>query len=108
MKTMVAKFPGQCISCGEAIKPGQGINFYGRGRAEHVACGMVADLDGNDDGARGDETWAPGHGVTSADLANDRRAARYGISVTRFASGAVHTQNRRGRCEDAPCCGCCD
>jgi hypothetical protein len=22
-------------------------------------------------------------------------------------SGASWTQNRRGRCEDAPCCGCC-
>ena len=25
----------------------------------------------------------------------------------RLSSGAVVTQNRRGRCEDAPCCGCC-
>jgi hypothetical protein len=24
----------------------------------------------------------------------------------RFASGKM-IQNRRGRCEDAPCCGCC-
>jgi hypothetical protein len=25
----------------------------------------------------------------------------------RFSSGATMTRNRRGRCEDAPCCGCC-
>lgn len=25
----------------------------------------------------------------------------------RFAGGGEWTQNRRGRCEDAPCCGCC-
>ena len=25
----------------------------------------------------------------------------------RFSSGAVMYQNSRGRCEDAPCCGCC-
>jgi hypothetical protein len=30
-----------------------------------------------------------------------------GIIVTRFASGATSYRNARGRCEDAPCCGCC-
>jgi hypothetical protein len=25
----------------------------------------------------------------------------------RFQSGETMTQNRNGRCEDAPCCGCC-
>ena len=29
------------------------------------------------------------------------------ISVTRFAGGAQSYRNSRGRCEDAPCCGCC-
>ncbi len=28
-------------------------------------------------------------------------------SYTRFSSGAEVYTNRRGRCEDAPCCGCC-
>ena len=28
-------------------------------------------------------------------------------TVTRFSSGAEVYTNRRGRCEDAPCCGCC-
>lgn len=27
--------------------------------------------------------------------------------VTRFSSGATVYRNPRGRCEDAPCCGCC-
>ncbi len=35
------------------------------------------------------------------------RASRYRSSYTRFSSGAVTFQNNRGRCEDAPCCGCC-
>ena len=25
-----------------------------------------------------------------------------------FADGSRMWRNRRGRCEDAPCCGCCD
>ena len=35
------------------------------------------------------------------------RAARYGSTYTRFNSGAEVYTNKRGRCEDAPCCGCC-
>lgn len=27
--------------------------------------------------------------------------------VVRTSSGWVGTRNGRGRCEDAPCCGCC-
>ena len=29
------------------------------------------------------------------------------INVTTFSSGDTVYQNSRGRCEDAPCCGCC-
>ena len=30
-----------------------------------------------------------------------------GVVEFRFSSGKSMFQNRRGRCEDAPCCGCC-
>lgn len=31
-----------------------------------------------------------------------------GVSnVARFSSGSVVFTNKQGRCEDAPCCGCC-
>lgn len=36
-----------------------------------------------------------------------RRGSRYGSSYARFAGGAEWYQNKKGRCEDAPCCGCC-
>jgi hypothetical protein len=38
------------------------------------------------------------------------RASRWSgnrSTYTRFSSGAEVYTNRRGRCEDAPCCGCC-
>ncbi len=35
------------------------------------------------------------------------RNAQYGSRYTRFAGGGEHYVNRSGRCEDAPCCGCC-
>jgi hypothetical protein len=34
----------------------------------------------------------------------DRRPQVIGF---RFGSGATMTVNANGRCEDAPCCGCC-
>lgn len=38
-----------------------------------------------------------------------RRSSKpsHGSRYTRFSSGSEHFQNERGRCEDAPCCGCC-
>ncbi|HEU5463454.1 MAG TPA: hypothetical protein VFV82_04945 [Candidatus Binatia bacterium] len=29
------------------------------------------------------------------------------VDVFTFSSGATITRNKRGLCEDAPCCGCC-
>lgn len=46
-------------------------------------------------------------GLEPGTLATDRRLGRQGLTVIRFSSGAVITRNSRGRCEDAPCCGCC-
>jgi hypothetical protein len=42
-------------------------------------------------------------------VGGDRRAyaPRTVSTVTRFSTGAEVYTNRRGRCEDAPCCGCC-
>ena len=35
------------------------------------------------------------------------KSGRPEVVTFRFSSGATATQNARGRCEDAPCCGCC-
>lgn len=98
MKVMISKFPGKCITCRGVIEPGQTIRFFGRGKASHFNCGKKEYCATDEDEAAGFE---PGT------LAADRRAARNGLSINRFSSGAVVTQNTRGRCEDAPCFGCC-
>lgn len=36
-----------------------------------------------------------------------RTQGRYRSTYARFSSGAEVYTNSRGRCEDAPCCGCC-
>lgn len=82
-----AATPVWCDACNEEQSKGD------------VRLGTVTILNArNEDSAAGFE---PGT------LASDRRSARNGLSVTRFSSGAVMTRNSRGRCEDAPCCGCC-
>ena len=48
--------------------------------------------------------------VAAAGPAAPRRSSyrsRYQSNYTRFSSGAEVYTNKRGRCEDAPCCGCC-
>lgn len=36
-----------------------------------------------------------------------RGSSRYQSRYARFAGGGEYYVNKRGRCEDAPCCGCC-
>jgi hypothetical protein len=97
---MTAKYPGVCKRTGQPIRVGDTINYYGRGHAELVDSGEDSHCD--------DDEYREGSFPPSrAELANDRRLARQGLSVVRLSSGAVMTQNARGRCEDAPCCGCC-
>lgn len=103
MKTMTARFPGKCAACGGAIFVGDTIDFYGRGHAEHHQCEGDSESGVSDDVDYHDGEFPPSPAV----LANDRKLARRGLSVVRFSSGHVMTQNSRGRCEDAPCCGCC-
>ncbi len=91
---MIAKYNGTCRACGGTIHKGEQITWSRGAGASHVACGSTSN---EDDSA----------GLERGTLASDRRAARNGLSVIRFSSGAVMTQNSRGRCEDAPCCGCC-
>lgn len=45
--------------------------------------------------------------VASAPASAPRRRSRYRSTYTRFSGGGESYRNVRGRCEDAPCCGCC-
>ena len=76
------KYPGQC-RCGEQVAAGAG-SVQKIGRRWVVSCGECG---------------------PTADRSSRRESS--GSVVTRFSSGAEVYRNRRGRCEDAPCCGCC-
>ena len=104
MKTSIARFPGTCRACGEPIQPGDPINFFGKGHAEHADCQQEERTDLHDYEAEREDV--DGFPPSRAQLASDRRLAKQGLTVIR-TSGGTFTQNSRGRCEDAPCCGCC-
>lgn len=95
---MKANYSGTCRACGGHISKGDWITYTKATGAIHATC------PDNGKNCRDEDDAA---GLESGTLANDRRLARSGLSVVRFSSGAVMTQNSRGRCEDAPCCGCC-
>lgn len=77
-KTLIAKYKSTCFECGQAITPGQKIKFYGSHHSEHENCQTAGESSGQSAGV-----------------------------VTFQTSGGSFTRNSRGRCEDAPCCGCC-
>lgn len=105
MKTIITKYPGRCSLCGDVVKRGESVLFFGSGDIRHHDCQAAKVAPPEDEDAACDENdWPP----SQAQLKADRRVAEtQGIDVFRFSSGQTATRNRRGRCEDAPCCGCC-
>ena len=85
MKTMTARFPGTCARTGAPIAPGDTIDYHGKGRSILRARASTRDLD------------APEIRESDLQLAVDHLVI----------GGQSYYRNRRGRCEDAPCCGCC-
>lgn len=105
---MDLKYAGACHVCGASL--GRGARGFYDPETRAVTC---TDMDCCEkDGLTAQEWWgAP----TSGQWVTKRSDHRIGagvpveprIVVTRFSSGATSYRNSRGRCEDAPCCGCC-
>ena len=88
MSQMTARFASTCAATGTQIAAGDTID-YDRARKKAT---LVAKA-------------APGTAPPEPEGRTMR--ARYGSHYTRFAGGAEAFTSKRGRCEDAPCCGCC-
>jgi hypothetical protein len=103
---MGLRYAGTCKVCGAAIAAG--ARGYWDASAKTVTCDRLdcADADGL---TRNEPLTGPWDKRTDTRVLADRRIGDAAPSVitTRFNSGAVVYQNARGRCEDAPCCGCC-
>ena len=114
MKRMESKYAGKCRACNVRFPAGTVIDYDrsgARGRkAQHADCDSP--LSGPPVAL---EEGAPGHGPgcygecdglydCSAPAIESSRAT---VSYEVRTSGGTFYQNRSGRCEDAPCCGCC-
>lgn len=82
---MTAKYPGRCAETGARIKPGDTIDYNKKTKKATLVDS------GNDSLTRSERAYL------TSDVSH----------VYRFSSGAVAYRNKKGLCEDAPCCGCC-
>jgi hypothetical protein len=80
-RVITARRADTCGDCSGAIAAGEQINYGGYGAVSHAACKPVESN------------------------ARSGRSGRRSYAYT--GSGARMTMSSR-RCEDAPCCGCCD
>ena len=114
MKTMLARYPGKCSRTGARINPGDLIVFLGKGRAylaTEASVELYSDIDPDVEFERSIDPE-----LADADPDAAVHAGRYlrqsiarGVSdVWRTSGGREYYRNRRGICEDAPCCGCCN
>lgn len=100
--TITAKYRSKCVTCQGVIMPGDRIEWTrGSKLVQHTDC-------------RANVARANGHTDADEYIEDDDtpRRARYDgrsrvSNVTTFSSGATIYTNKGGRCEDAPCCGCC-
>ena len=106
-----ARFPGRCARTGAPIKPGDTVTSIGRSRyaliqraepvepVDHDAA-YAAALDPDLAAAEPEAAAAAGRYL--------RQSMARGVSDVWTSGGREYYRNRRGLCEDAPCCGCCN
>jgi hypothetical protein len=109
----VARYPGRCANTGAPIRPGDTVRSIARGRYALVSravettdpvdpdLALAASIDPETAAAELEAAAAAGRYL--------RHSMARGVSdIWRSSSGREYYRNRHGRCEDAPCCGCCN
>jgi hypothetical protein len=99
-KTIGNRYPGACAYCGVTVAEREGLAVFRRGRwtVEHrpATVNYVSGL------------WSGGcPDGSEQDALPEQVAEPVGAVVAYGGAGWSGTVNARGRCEDAPCCGCC-
>lgn len=119
MKTMIARYPGKCSRTGARINPGDTIVWQGKGKAYlsdlipavDPDAAYVQTLDPDASYARSLDPELADSDPDAAAAAGRylRQSMERGVSdIWRSSTGREYYRNRRGLCEDAPCCGCCN
>jgi hypothetical protein len=105
-----ARYPGRCASTGAPIRPGDTVRSVARGRYALVSraaepadpvdpdLAFAASIDPETAAAEPEAAAAAGRYL--------RQSMARGVSdIWRSSTGREYYRNRRGLCEDAPCCG---
>ena len=98
------RYKGKCRGCATFVAARAGVLKRDTGKW-FVLCADCARPAG-DPGAF-DEHAPNRFPAPASNGAQYRDRYERGSSYARFSSGAEVFTNRNGRCEDAPCCGCC-
>jgi hypothetical protein len=108
MRTMTARYPGKCARTGAPIRPGDTIVYVGKGRA--YLSDLLPAVDPDLSLARSIDPELADSDPESATHAGRylRQSLERGVSHVWTSGGREFYRNRSGRCEDAPCCGCCN
>lgn len=104
MKHIIARYASRCFATGQPIAPGDPILYDSRTRRAYAmqeptispGAALARELEPNLDAETADSV-----GRYMAESAR-----RYQSHIWR-AGGREYYRNKRGICEDAPCCGCC-
>lgn len=117
MARMTARYPGTCRKTGASIAPGDIIDYDRRTRSTVLVMranpdDFLADDELPDDGASLAASIDPELAASDPDAASHagrylQRSMARGLSDVWTSGGREFYRNRRGLCEDAPCCGCC-
>ncbi|ATN88145.1 hypothetical protein SEA_CINDARADIX_72 [Mycobacterium phage Cindaradix] len=105
-------FADICKMCGEEVRAGE--RAYWDARHRNVTCTRIecakedglttTEWKGSPVNGRMVDVLAPTR-IGAAACARFQKPPR--VNTIRLNSGAVLSVNANGRCEDAPCCGCC-
>ena len=110
--SFTARYSGRCANTGAPIRPGDTVRSVARGRYALVSraepaepvdpdLALAASIDPDTAAAEPEASAAAGRYL--------RRSMARGVSdIWRSSTGKEYYRNRRGLCEDAPCCGCCN
>lgn len=108
MKTMIARYPGTCSRTGARINPGDTIVWQGKGKA--YLSDLIPAVDPDASYARSLDPELADSDPDAAAAAGRylRQSIERGVSHIWNSGGREYYRNKKGRCEDAPCCGCCN
>jgi hypothetical protein len=111
MPCQVNRYRGTCAACGRKVAPGKGAveKILGAWTCYCAACGAPSSLQ---DATVGGPVWKRAAGAAAAaDVPYHHRPSSFPaprrVSDVVTTSGGTFYRNKRGLCEDAPCCGCC-